>query len=53
MPTELTRRVRFSAAHRYRRPDWDDARNERVFGRCAGEENFHRRIQGQAGLTPS
>ena len=40
MPTELTRRVRFSAAHRYRRPDWDDARNERVFGRCAGE-NYH------------
>jgi 6-pyruvoyltetrahydropterin/6-carboxytetrahydropterin synthase len=32
---ELTRRVRFAAAHRYRRPEWDDAKNEAVFGRCA------------------
>jgi 6-pyruvoyltetrahydropterin/6-carboxytetrahydropterin synthase len=31
----LTRRVRFSAAHRYRRPEWDDARNEATFGPCA------------------
>jgi 6-pyruvoyltetrahydropterin/6-carboxytetrahydropterin synthase len=36
MPTaSLTRRVTFSAAHRYRRPEWDDARNEAVFGACA------------------
>ncbi|HSA56985.1 MAG TPA: 6-carboxytetrahydropterin synthase [Gemmatimonadaceae bacterium] len=40
MAAELTRRVHFAAAHRYRRPDWDDARNERVFGLCAGK-NFH------------
>lgn len=31
----LTRRVTFAAAHRYRRPDWDDARNETTFGACA------------------
>lgn len=31
----LTRRVSFAAAHRYRRPEWDDARNEAVFGACA------------------
>jgi 6-pyruvoyltetrahydropterin/6-carboxytetrahydropterin synthase len=31
----LTRRVSFAAAHRYRRPEWDDARNEAVFGLCA------------------
>lgn len=31
----LTRRITFAAAHRYRRPEWDDARNEAVFGRCA------------------
>jgi 6-pyruvoyltetrahydropterin/6-carboxytetrahydropterin synthase len=31
----LTRRVIFAAAHRYRRPDWDDARNEAIFGLCA------------------
>jgi hypothetical protein len=26
----LARRVTFSAAHRYRRPEWDDAKNEEV-----------------------
>lgn len=31
----LTRRVHFSAAHRYRRPEWDDARNLATFGKCA------------------
>lgn len=31
----LTRRVRFSATHRYHRPDWDDAMNAEVFGACA------------------
>lgn len=36
----LTRRVTFSAAHRYRRPEWDDARNLEVFGACAWP-NWH------------
>jgi 6-pyruvoyltetrahydropterin/6-carboxytetrahydropterin synthase len=27
--------VKFAAAHRYRRPEWDDARNEATFGACA------------------
>ena len=36
----LTRRVTFAAAHRYRRPDWSDAENERVFGLCA-RSSFH------------
>jgi 6-pyruvoyltetrahydropterin/6-carboxytetrahydropterin synthase len=41
MPTALlTRRVRFAAAHRYRRPEWDDARNSAVFGACA-HPNYH------------
>jgi 6-pyruvoyltetrahydropterin/6-carboxytetrahydropterin synthase len=31
----LTRRVAFAAAHRYRRTDWSDTENERVFGLCA------------------
>ncbi len=31
----LTRSVSFNAAHRYRRPEWDDAKNEAVFGLCA------------------
>ena len=37
---ELTRRVTFAAAHRYRRPEWSDARNEEVFGLCA-RPSFH------------
>jgi 6-pyruvoyltetrahydropterin/6-carboxytetrahydropterin synthase len=40
VPSFLTRRVSFAAAHRYRRPDWPDARNEQVFGLCA-RENYH------------
>jgi 6-pyruvoyltetrahydropterin/6-carboxytetrahydropterin synthase len=36
----LTRRVRFAAAHRYRRPEWTDARNAEVFGACANP-SFH------------
>lgn len=36
----LTRRVSFSAAHRYRRPDWDDKKNYAVFGPCAWP-NYH------------
>lgn len=35
MPYHLTRRVAFAAAHRYRRPEWDDARNAETFGACA------------------
>jgi 6-pyruvoyltetrahydropterin/6-carboxytetrahydropterin synthase len=29
------RKAHFNAAHRLFRPDWDDHRNEAVFGRCA------------------
>lgn len=40
MRATLTRRISFSAAHRYRRPEWDDARNAEVFGKCAWP-NWH------------
>jgi len=40
MPSFLTRRVTFAAAHRYRRHEWSNARNEQVFGLCA-RENYH------------
>lgn len=41
MPTAyLTRRVSFAAAHRYRRPEWSDEKNEAVFGACA-RPSFH------------
>lgn len=32
--------MRFAAAHRYRRPEWDDARNAATFGLCA-RESYH------------
>ena len=32
---QLTREVRFSAAHRYHRPDWSEERNRSTFGACA------------------
>jgi 6-pyruvoyltetrahydropterin/6-carboxytetrahydropterin synthase len=35
MPSFLTRRVSFAAAHRYRIAGWSDERNEQVFGHCA------------------
>ena len=31
----LTRRVRFSAAHRYARQEWSDEKNREVFGLCS------------------
>ena len=40
MPAFLTRRVTFAAAHRYRRPDWSEARNVETFGACS-RENYH------------
>jgi len=36
----LTRRITFAAAHRYRRPEWTDEENQRVFGLCA-RPNYH------------
>lgn len=40
MRASLTRRVQFAAAHRYRRPEWDDVKNAEVFGLCA-QPNYH------------
>lgn len=36
----LTRRERFNAAHRMFRPDWDDNKNNEVFGKCSNP-NWH------------
>jgi 6-pyruvoyltetrahydropterin/6-carboxytetrahydropterin synthase len=36
----LTRRERFSAAHRMFRPDWSDEKNREVFGKCSNA-NWH------------
>ena len=32
---QLTRRLRFSAAHRYHRPEWSEEQNRAAFGPCA------------------
>jgi 6-pyruvoyltetrahydropterin/6-carboxytetrahydropterin synthase len=40
MPSFLTRRVTFAAAHRYRIAEWSDERNAAVFGACA-RPNYH------------
>jgi 6-pyruvoyltetrahydropterin/6-carboxytetrahydropterin synthase len=37
---QLIRRVRFAAAHRYRKPDWSEEKNVEVFGLCA-RPNYH------------
>lgn len=36
----LTRRERFNAAHRMFRPEWDDAKNSEIFGKCSNP-NWH------------
>ena len=36
----LTRRERFSAAHRMFKPDWTDDKNFRIFGKCSNP-NWH------------
>ena len=40
MPTYLTRRVTFAAAHRYRVAEWSEERNAATFGLCA-RPNYH------------
>ena len=41
MPTVyVTRKMHFNAAHRLHNPDWSDARNREVFGKC-NNPNWH------------
>jgi 6-pyruvoyltetrahydropterin/6-carboxytetrahydropterin synthase len=40
MPTFLTRRVTFAAAHRYRIATWSEEQNQQTFGACA-RPNYH------------
>lgn len=36
----ITRRERFSAAHKLAHPEWSDEKNEKTFGKCANP-NWH------------
>jgi 6-pyruvoyltetrahydropterin/6-carboxytetrahydropterin synthase len=40
MKVTVSRKAHFNAAHKLFRPDWDDAKNKEVFGKCANE-NYH------------
>lgn len=40
MKITVTRKAHFNAAHRLYRPDWDDRRNQEVYGKCSNT-NFH------------
>lgn len=36
-PVLLTKRIEFAAAHRYHKPEWDEAKNRALFGPCYNE----------------
>ena len=40
MRVTVNRKAHFNAAHRLHRKDWDDAKNNRVFGKCSNP-NYH------------
>ena len=40
MKVTVSRKAHFNAAHKLFRPDWNDAKNKEVFGKCANE-NYH------------
>ena len=40
MPVTVSRKAHFNAAHRLNNPEWDNTKNEAVFGKC-NNEYFH------------
>ncbi len=48
---QLTRRVRFSAAHRYHRPEWSEERNRAAFGPCANPHGHGHNYEVQVTLA--
>lgn len=40
MKIKVSRKAHFNAAHRLFRPDWDDVKNDAVFGKC-NNPNYH------------
>ncbi len=37
MKITVSRKAHFNAAHRLHQPEWDDTRNQKVFGKCNNE----------------
>jgi 6-pyruvoyltetrahydropterin/6-carboxytetrahydropterin synthase len=56
MPLALERTYRFSAAHRYHRPEWSDEENFRRFGACSYEpghgHNYRLTIEVRGEIDP-
>src|SRR2546429_9842507 len=48
----VTRRVTFAAAHVLRRPEWDERRNQDVFGQCAGDHGHNYVLEVSVGGEP-
>ncbi len=40
MKVKISRKSHFNAAHRLYRADWEDSKNQRIFGKC-NNPNFH------------
>lgn len=40
MKISVCRKAHFNAAHRLHNPDWDDAKNKAIFGKC-NNPNYH------------
>lgn len=40
MKVTVSRKAHFNAAHRLYRPDWNDAKNKEIFGKCSNP-NYH------------
>ena len=40
MRVKVSRKAHFNAAHRLYRPDWDNERNQTIFGKCSNP-NYH------------
>lgn len=40
MKVKVSRKAHFNAAHRLFRPDWDESKNNRIFGKC-NNPNYH------------
>ena len=48
----VVRRATFAAAHVLRRPDWSEARNRAVFGKCCGEHGHNYELEVAVEGTP-
>jgi 6-pyruvoyltetrahydropterin/6-carboxytetrahydropterin synthase len=58
MAVTVSRKAHFNAAHRLYRPDWDDAKNEEIFGKCNnphyhGHKNLNLQVPYFANLNPT